>query len=53
MIPCFHISVLEHTYAQTLRVFENKMLRKIKPKREEMISGWKLLQNEEFYNLYS
>jgi hypothetical protein len=53
MIPCLHISVLQYIYAHTLRVFVNEMLRKIKPKREEVISGWKMLHHEEFYNLYS
>jgi hypothetical protein len=37
-----------------LRVFENRMLRRIfGPKREEVVGGWRRLQNEEFHNLYT
>jgi hypothetical protein len=37
-----------------LRVFENRVLRKIcVPKRDEMTGGWRKLHNEEFHNLYS
>jgi hypothetical protein len=36
-----------------LRVFENRVLRRIfGPKRDEMLGGWRKLQNEELYNLY-
>jgi hypothetical protein len=36
-----------------LRVFENRVLRRIfGPKRDEMI-GWRKLHNEELHNLYS
>jgi hypothetical protein len=36
-----------------LRVFENRMLRKIfGPKSDKEIGGWKKLRNEEFRNLY-
>jgi hypothetical protein len=35
-------------------VFESKILTRIfRPKREEMIGGWRKLHNEEFHNLYS
>jgi hypothetical protein len=35
-------------------VFENKVLRRIfGPKRDEVIGGWRKLQNEELYNAYS
>lgn len=50
MLCCFHIYILGYTYAHTLRVPENEMLRKIIPKREEVASGWKELHNE-IYNL--
>jgi hypothetical protein len=38
----------------TLRVFENKMLRRMfGPKRDEVSGGWRKLHNEELDNLYS
>jgi hypothetical protein len=38
----------------TLRVFENSVLRKIfGPERDEVIGEWRRLQNGEFYDLYS
>jgi hypothetical protein len=37
-----------------LRVFENKVLRRIfGPKRDEVIGEWRRLHNEELYALYS
>jgi hypothetical protein len=37
-----------------LRVFENRMLRRIfGPKRDEVTGGWRKLHNEEFHNLHS
>jgi hypothetical protein len=34
-------------------VFENRVLRKIfGPKRDEVVGGWRKLQNEELHNLY-
>jgi hypothetical protein len=37
-----------------LRVFVNRVLRRIfKPKRAEVIGGWRKLHNEELHNLYS
>jgi hypothetical protein len=37
-----------------LRVFENKMLRRIYgPKRNEVTTGWRKLCDEELHNLYS
>ena len=37
-----------------LRVFENRMLRRVfGPKREEVTGEWRKLHNEEFSNLYS
>jgi hypothetical protein len=37
-----------------LRVFENRMIRRIfGPKREEVTGGWRKLHNEELHGLYS
>jgi hypothetical protein len=37
-----------------LRVFENRVLRKIfGPKRDEVAGEWRRLHNEELYDLYS
>jgi hypothetical protein len=37
-----------------LRVFENRMLRRIfGPKRDRVTGEWRKLHNEELYNLYS
>jgi hypothetical protein len=37
-----------------LRVFENKVLRRIfGPKRDEVTGEWRELHNEELHNLYS
>jgi hypothetical protein len=36
-----------------LRVFENRVLRRIfRPRRDEMVGGWRKLHNEELHNLY-
>jgi hypothetical protein len=36
-----------------LRLFENRVLRRIfRPKREEVAGGWRRLHNEELHNLY-
>jgi hypothetical protein len=38
----------------TLRVFENRVLRRIfGPKRDEVTGEWRKLHNEELHNLYS
>jgi hypothetical protein len=38
---------------QRLRVFENRVLRRISgPKRDEVTGGWRKLHNEELHNLY-
>jgi hypothetical protein len=35
-----------------LRVFENRLLRRIfRPKRDEVIGGWRKLYNEQLHNL--
>jgi hypothetical protein len=37
-----------------LRVFENRVLRRIfTPKRDELTGDWRKLHNEELHNLYS
>jgi hypothetical protein len=37
-----------------LRVFENRVLRRIfEPKTDEVTGGWRKLHNEELYGLYS
>jgi hypothetical protein len=37
-----------------LRVVENRLPKRIfRPKRNEMIGGWRNLHNEELHNLYS
>jgi hypothetical protein len=37
-----------------LRVFENRVLRRIfGPKRDEVSGSWRKLHNEELHNLYS
>ena len=35
-----------------LSVFENRVLRKFGPKRDEVTGEWKKLRNEELYDLY-
>jgi hypothetical protein len=40
--------------SQTLRVFKNRVLRRIfGSKREEVTGGWRKLRNEELHNLYT
>jgi hypothetical protein len=36
-----------------VRVFENKMLRTLGPKRDEVTGGWRKLRNEELHNFSS
>jgi hypothetical protein len=36
-----------------LKVFENRMLRRSGPKRDEVIGSWKEFHNEELRNMYS
>jgi hypothetical protein len=39
---------------QRLRLFENRVLRRIsRPKRDEVTGGWRKLHNEELHNLHS
>jgi hypothetical protein len=42
------------TEERRLRVFENRVLRRIfGQKKDEVIGNWRKLRNEEFHNLYS
>jgi hypothetical protein len=42
------------TEEHKLRVFENRVLRKIfGPRREEVTGEWRRLRSEDLYNLYS
>jgi hypothetical protein len=44
----------EDTILHKLRVFENRVLRKIfGPNRDGLTGGWRQLHNEEIHNLYS
>jgi hypothetical protein len=44
--------ILREEYS--LRVFENRVLRRIfGPKRDEVTGDWRKLHNEELHNLYS
>jgi hypothetical protein len=46
------IRIISATYI--LRVFENRVLRRIfGPKRDEVTGGWRKLHKEELHNLYS
>jgi hypothetical protein len=36
-----------------LRVFENRVLRRIEPKRDDVTGEWRKLHNEELRDLYS
>jgi hypothetical protein len=38
---------------RTLKVFENRVLRRYGPKWDEMTGGWRKLHNEELHCLYS
>jgi hypothetical protein len=45
---------LEKVWKHRLRVFENRVLRRIfGPKRDEVTGEWRKLHNEELHNLYS
>jgi hypothetical protein len=41
-------------HEHTLRVFENRMLRRVfGPKRDEVTGGWRKMHNEELHNFHS
>jgi hypothetical protein len=43
-----------YLFAHKLRVFENRLLRRIfGPKRDRVTGGWRKLHNKELHNLYS
>jgi hypothetical protein len=47
-------NIPEDTILHKLRVFENRVLRRIfGPKRDGVMGGWRKLHNEELHNLYS
>jgi hypothetical protein len=47
-------NLANHSEKHRLRVFENRVLRRIiGPKREEVTGEWRKLHNEELYDLYS
>jgi hypothetical protein len=44
----------ESPYGYTLRVFEDRLLRRIfGPKREEVAGDWRRMHNEEFHNSHA
>jgi hypothetical protein len=50
---CILLILLLTTARHRLRVFENRVLRRIfGPKRDEEKGGWRKLHNEELHNLY-
>jgi hypothetical protein len=50
MVPKLGLSHRIHR----LKLFENKVLRRIcEPKREEVAGGWRRLHNEELHTLYA
>jgi hypothetical protein len=51
---CYGIKSFNHVERCRLRVFENKVLRRIfDPKRDEVTGEWRRLHNKELYALYS
>jgi hypothetical protein len=49
-----NLSLLHPKEKLRLRVFEDRVLRRIfGPKREEVAGGWRRLHNEELHNLYA
>ena len=57
ILPVLYVCVwnlLAHIEEHRLRVFENRVLRRIfGPKRDEVTGKWRKLQNEELNDLYS
>jgi hypothetical protein len=48
------ITIILPVEGHKLRMFENRVLRKIfGPKRDEVTGGWKKLHNEDLHNLHS
>jgi hypothetical protein len=46
-------SLLTVSMEQRLRVFENRVVRRFGPKRDEVRGEWRKLQNKELHDLYS
>jgi hypothetical protein len=57
ILPVFYMHVevcLVLREGHRLRMFENRMLRRIfGPKGEKVVGGWRRLHNEELHNLYT
>jgi hypothetical protein len=54
VISCVVITFLTLRDEHGLRVFENRVLRRIfRPKRDEVTGGWRKLHNEGFHILYA
>jgi hypothetical protein len=54
MLDVYIISLILVFFISRLRVFENRVLRRIfGPKRDEVTGEWRKLHNEELHNLYS
>jgi hypothetical protein len=50
----FNFFLIRIVGRERLRVFENRVLRRIfEPKRDEVTGGWRKLHNEELHRLYS
>jgi hypothetical protein len=48
------ISLLPFSHKRRLRVFENRVLRRMFGKKEDEVTGdWRKLHSEELHNLYS
>jgi hypothetical protein len=46
--------LVSHVKGRTLKVFENKVVRKIfGPERYEVTGGWRKLHNKELHNFYA
>jgi hypothetical protein len=53
-VKASNLTTLYLTYIVKLRVFENRLLRRIfGPKRDGVTGGWRKLHNEELHNFYS
>jgi hypothetical protein len=45
---------VKHGHSHRLRLFENRVVRRIfGPKREEVAGGWRRLHNQDLHNLYT
>jgi hypothetical protein len=46
-------NLVSYTEGETQALFENRVLRIFRPKRDEVTGEWRRLHNEELYGLYS